>query len=181
MLILLFCFICYNKLSFKPESAHIYSVCSFSAILSPNLLPLHRVEIRYFESVYSITDKTNFLYVVHTCLWKLKQPLFIYNILQAYYWIMLHNTAPKTEAYIAAMDEWTIKTPNPICRLFFKIDLLTDFAALWLTDFIDLRFIHSWLVFSTQPVNCCPTDEGTIQYLCTVSSLHSLWPPPSPN
>jgi hypothetical protein len=27
------------------------------------------------------------------------------------------------------MDELTIKTPNPKCRLFFKIDLLTDFGA----------------------------------------------------
>ncbi len=27
------------------------------------------------------------------------------------------------------MDEWTKKTPNPKCRLFFKIDLLTNFAA----------------------------------------------------
>ncbi len=26
-------------------------------------------------------------------------------------------------------DEWTINTPNPRCRLFFKICLLTDFAA----------------------------------------------------
>jgi hypothetical protein len=52
------------------------------------------------------------------------------------------------------MDELIIKTPNPICRLFFKIDLLTDFAA----DFIDWRYIHSWLVFSTQLVNCCLVD-----------------------
>ncbi len=28
-----------------------------------------------------------------------------------------------------SMDELTIKTPNPKSRLFFKIDLLTDFAA----------------------------------------------------
>ncbi len=41
------------------------------------------------------------------------------------------------------MDEWAIKTPNPICRLFFKIDLLTEFAALCLTNFIDWRYIHS--------------------------------------
>jgi hypothetical protein len=27
------------------------------------------------------------------------------------------------------MDKGTIKTPNSICWLFFKIDLLTDFAA----------------------------------------------------
>jgi hypothetical protein len=33
-------------------------------------------------------------------------------------------------------------SPNPICRLFFKIDLLTEFATLCLTDFIDWRYIH---------------------------------------
>jgi len=75
------------------------------------------------------------------------------------------------------MDEWTIKTPNPICRLFFKIDLLTDFAALCFTDFIDWRYIHSWLVFSTQLVNCCPPWTKEL-YLCTVAPLSSLWPPP---
>ncbi len=35
------------------------------------------------------------------------------------------------------------KRPIPICRLFFKIDLLMDIAALCLTDFIDWRYIHS--------------------------------------
>jgi hypothetical protein len=31
------------------------------------------------------------------------------------------------------MDEGTIKTPNPRCRLFFRIDLLTDFTdSVWL-------------------------------------------------
>jgi hypothetical protein len=79
------------------------------------------------------------------------------------------------------MDEWTIKTPNPICRLFFKIDLLTEFAALCLTDFIDWRYIHSYqhlLVFSTQLVNCCP--HGRTILVFTVSPLSSLWPLPPP-
>jgi len=79
------------------------------------------------------------------------------------------------------MDEWTIETPNPICRLFFKIDLLTDFEAFCLTDFIDWRYIHSWLVFSTQLVNCCPHGrrmEGTILVYCCPSTVPSLWPPP---
>ncbi len=71
-----------------------------------------------------------------------------------------------------AMDEWTIKTPNPICRLFFKIDLLTDFAALCLTDFIDWRYIQSWLVFSTQLVNCCP--HGQRNYTCVLLPLYLL-------
>jgi hypothetical protein len=78
------------------------------------------------------------------------------------------------------MDEWTIKTPNPKCRLFFKIDLLTDFAALCLTDFIEWRYTHSWLVFSTQLVNCCP--HGRRNYTCVLLPLYLLSDlPPSPS
>jgi hypothetical protein len=81
------------------------------------------------------------------------------------------------------MDEWTIKTPNPICRLLFKIDLLADFAALCWTDFMDLRYIHSLLVFSTQLVNCCP--HGRRNYTCKLLPLYLLSdlppPPPFPN
>ncbi len=75
------------------------------------------------------------------------------------------------------MDEWTIKTPNPTCRLFVKIDLLTDFAALCSTDFIDWRYIHSWLVFSTQLVNCCSHGRRNyiVVYCCpSTFSLVSL-------
>ncbi len=68
------------------------------------------------------------------------------------------------------MDEWTIKTPNPKCRFFFKVDLLTGFAALCLTYFIDWRYIHSWLVFSTQLVNCCVK----IKYAQYISFTYSL-------
>jgi hypothetical protein len=59
-------------------------------------------------------------------------------------------------------------------RLFFKTDLLTDFAfaALFLTDFIEWRYIHSWLVFSTQPVNL-------LLYFCP--STFSLTSPPPPS
>jgi hypothetical protein len=45
------------------------------------------------------------------------------------------------------------KRPIPICRLLFKIDLLTDIAALCLTDCIDWRYIHS-LVGNLDRVNC---------------------------
>jgi hypothetical protein len=79
---------------------------------------------------------------------------------------------------IASMDEWTIKTLNPICRLFFKTDLLTDFAALCLTDFIGWICIHSWLVFSTQLVNCCP--HGRRNYTCVLLPLYLLFDPPHP-
>jgi hypothetical protein len=75
------------------------------------------------------------------------------------------------------MDESTIKTPNPICRLFLK---LTNFEALCLTDFIDWRHIHSWLVFSTHLLNCCP--HGRRNYTCVLLPLYLLsdFPPPLP-
>jgi hypothetical protein len=65
---------------------------------------------------------------------------------------------------------------------FLSVDLLTDFAAFCLTDFIDWRCIHSWFVFSTQLVNCCPPWTKEL-YLCTVAPLLYLFSdllPPSP-
>ncbi len=70
------------------------------------------------------------------------------------------------------MDELTIKTPNPKSRLSFTIYLLTDFAALCLTDFIDWRYIHTWLVFSTQLVNCCSHERRN--YTCVLLLLYLL-------
>jgi hypothetical protein len=75
------------------------------------------------------------------------------------------------------MDEWTIKTTNPICRLFFEIDLLTGFAALCLIDFIDWRYIHSFTHDWYFRTSLWPMDK---LYLCTVAPLPSLWPPPPP-
>jgi hypothetical protein len=79
-------------------------------------------------------------------------PLYLFLCVLEYY---LSYGRRLIEPYdiIRIMDEWT---PNPICRLFFKLDLLTGFAALCLTDLIDWRYINSWLVFFTQFVNCCP-------------------------
>jgi hypothetical protein len=48
------------------------------------------------------------------------------------------------------------KDTKPYMSAFLSVDLLTEFAAFCLTDFIDWRYIHSWFVFSTQLVNCCP-------------------------
>ncbi len=65
---------------------------------------------------------------------------------------------------------------------FLKIDLLTDFAALCLTDFIDWRYIHS-VVCIFNPA-CAPMDEGTILvYVAPLLYLLSdlLPPPPLPN
>ncbi len=83
--------------------------------------------------------------------------------------------------FILLMDEWTIKTPNPKCRLFYKIELFMDFAALCWTYFMYWRYIHSWLVYSTQLVKCCP--HGQRNYTCILyccPSTFSLTSPPSP-
>ncbi len=93
----------------------------------------------------------------------------------------LYTVAKKslTIAIRLPMDVWTIKTPNPISRLFLKIDLLTDFAALCFRDFIDWRNIHSVVCIFDPACELLPpwTKE---QYLCTVVPLPSLWPPPLP-
>ena len=67
---------------------------------------------------------------------------------------------------------------------FLSVDLLTEFAAFCLTDFIDWRYTHSWFVFSTQLVNCCPPWMGR-NYTCVLLSvapllylLSDLLPPP---
>ncbi len=62
-------------------------------------------------------------------------------------------------------ERWPcIKTPNPICRLFLKIDLLTGFAALCLPDFIDWRYIHS----------CELLPPWTRDYTCVLLPLYLL-------
>ncbi len=63
------------------------------------------------------------------------------------------------------------KDTKPYMSAFLSVDLLTDFSAFCLTDFIDWRYIHSWFVFSTQLVNCCPQRQsgfphGRRNYTC---------------
>jgi hypothetical protein len=46
-----------------------------------------------------------------------------------------------------------------------------------LTDFTNLKYIHSWLIFSTQLLNCCP--HGRWNYTCVLLPLYfSLTSPP---
>ncbi len=79
------------------------------------------------------------------------------------------------------------KDTKPYMSDFFSIDLLPEFAAFCLTDFIDWRYIHSSFVISTQLVSCCPHGRRNyIWYLCTVAPLLYLLsdllpPPPLPN
>ncbi len=72
------------------------------------------------------------------------------------------------------------KDTKPYMSAFLSVDLLTEFAAFCLTDFIDWRYIHSWFVFSTQLVNCCPHGRRNYVVLvyCCPSTVPSLWPPP---
>jgi hypothetical protein len=53
---------------------------------------------------------------------------------------------------------------------FLSVDLLTDFAAFCLTDFIYRRYIHSRFLFSTQLVFCCP--HGRRNYTCVLLPLY---------
>jgi hypothetical protein len=62
------------------------------------------------------------------------------------------------------------KDTKPYMSAFLSVDLLTDFAALCLTDFRDWRYTHSWFVFLTQLVNCSPPWMKEL-YLCTVAPL----------
>ncbi len=81
------------------------------------------------------------------------------------------------------------KDTKPYMSAFLSVDLLTDFAAFCLTDFIDWGYTHSWFVFSTQLVNCCPHGVGgtilvycwVLPLYCTFSLTSSPLPPPLPN
>jgi hypothetical protein len=80
------------------------------------------------------------------------------------------------------------KDTKPYKSAFLSVDLLTDFVAFCLTDFIDWRYIHSWFVFSTQLGTCCPHGRRNYTLLvhCCVAPLlyhlsDLLPPPPFPN
>ena len=76
-----------------------------------------------------------------------------------------------------AVERLHCKRPIPICRLFFKIDLLTDIAALCLTDFIDWKYIHSFVGIFDPACELLPPWTKEL-YLCIVAPLSSLGPPP---
>ncbi len=78
------------------------------------------------------------------------------------------------------MDEWTIKTPNPMSRLFFKNWPVNGLWGIVFNRFHRLE-IHSLMVSIFDPA-CELLPPWTKElYLCTVAPLPSLWPsPPSP-
>jgi hypothetical protein len=75
------------------------------------------------------------------------------------------------------------KDTKPYMSAFLSVDLLTEFAAFCLTDFIDWKYIHSWFVFSTQLVNCCPHGRRNyivLVYCCPSTVPFSLTSSPIP-
>ncbi len=79
------------------------------------------------------------------------------------------------------------KDTKPYMSVFLKIDLLTLFAALCLTDFIDWRYIHSVVCIFDPACELLPLWMKEL-YLCTVSlplyctfCLTSSTLPPFPN
>jgi hypothetical protein len=75
--------------------------------------------------------------------------------------------------YLSQHGRMIYKDTKPYMSPFLSVDLLTDFAAFCLTDFIDWRYTHSWFVFSTQLVNCCPPWMGR-NYTCVLLSVAPL-------
>ncbi len=53
-----------------------------------------------------------------------------------------------------------------------KNDPVNGLCGMCFTDFIDCRYIHSWLVFSNRLVNCCP--HGRRNYTCVLLPLYLL-------
>jgi hypothetical protein len=72
------------------------------------------------------------------------------------------------------------KRPIPICRLFFKIDLLTDIAALCLTDFIDWRYNHSLVAIFDPACELLPPWTKELSCVLLPLYLFSDLPPPLP-
>ncbi len=83
-----------------------------------------------------------------------------------------------TNQNVRSKDEWTIKTPNPICRLFFKNYLLI--CGIVFNRFYrqELHSLIGWC-FRSSLWTVAPMDEGTrLVYCCP--SIFSLTSPPSP-
>ncbi len=107
------------------------------------------------------------------------QFLFWEYLLRIFGIVSLQCSTVRLTLYHGRMNYKDTK-PYTVCRLYFKIDLLTDIAALCLTDFIDWRYIHSVVCIFDPACELLP-PWAKEQYLCTVTPLpHFLsdLPPP---
>ncbi len=65
------------------------------------------------------------------------------------------------------------KDTKPYMSAFLSVDLLTDFAAFCLTDFIDWRYIHSWLVCNFDPAcELLPPWKKEFYFTCVLLPLY---------
>ncbi len=87
------------------------------------------------------------------------------------------QTCAAQELSARSVEGLNCKRPIPICRLFFKIELLTDIAAFCLTDFIDWLYIHSLVGIFDLACELLPPWTKEL-YLSTDAPLSSLLPPP---
>jgi hypothetical protein len=71
------------------------------------------------------------------------------------------------------------KDTQPYMSAFLLNWPVNRLCGMCLTDFIDWRYTHSWLVFSTQLVNCSP--HGQRNCVLLPPYLLSDRPPPRPN
>jgi hypothetical protein len=97
---------------------------------------------------------------------------------QIYIYILHHRGGKGREKQRECLchGRMNYKDTKPYMSAFLSVDLFTEFAAFRLTDFIDWRYIHSWFVFSTQLVNCCPHGRRNYKVLvyCCPSTVPSL-------
>ncbi len=87
----------------------------------------------------------------------------------------MHYVTDAGESKTQHHGRMNYKDTKPHMSAFLSVDLLTEFAAFCLTDFIDWRYIISWFVFLTQLVNCCP--HVLLPLYCTFSLTSSPLPP----
>ncbi len=131
-------------------------------------------------SFTSIYDKTLVIFLQY--FWPNCCPIVPQIVIQSYF--RSEGGRETMEGGDGEDESWTndYKDTKPYMSAFLSVDLLTDFAAFCLTDFIDWRYIHSWFVFSTQLVNCCTHGRRNYMILvyCCPSTVPSLWPPSPP-
>ncbi len=79
------------------------------------------------------------------------------------------------------------KDTKPYMSAFLSVDLLTDFAAFCLTDFIDWRYIHSLVCIFNPACELLPKWKKELYFTCVLLPLYCTFSltsfplPPLPN
>jgi hypothetical protein len=64
------------------------------------------------------------------------------------------------------------KDTKPYMLAFLSVDLLTEFAAFCLTDFIDWRYIHAWFVYFDLACELSPPWTKELYGTCVLLPLY---------